>query len=441
MKVAVIGTGYVGLVSGTCFAEIGHQVTCIDIDQKKLELLNKGQSPIYEPGLSELLERNIKSGRLHFSDNYSVISEVEVVFLAVGTPSGDDGSADLTYLESAARSLSEHLQDNSIVVIKSTVPVGTGKRIEELIRSLTDKKFYLVNNPEFLKEGSAVEDFMRPDRVIIGASSEYACQRMDHLYGPLLRQGNPIYHMSNLSAEMSKYAANCFLATKISFINEIAKLCDLTGADIEEVRRGISSDQRIGKHFLYPGPGYGGSCFPKDVKALIYTAAQHGMELEIINATEDVNNKQKTRMFDKMLDFYKGDLAGKCFSFWGVAFKANTDDVRESPAIYMAKALLEKGAKIRFYDPVASENFLKVMNEVDCDLSLLENVSDMYECLEGSDALVTVTEWREFRVPEFDQMKKRLKSPVIFDARNLYPTAQVLEHGFTYFAIGKKIDS
>ena len=324
-------------------------------------------------------------------------------------------------------------------VIKSTVPVGSGKKVSELIKKETKIPFYLVNNPEFLKEGSAIEDFMRPDRVIIGSDSDFAVKKMDELYAPLVRQGNPIYHMSNISAEMTKYAANCFLATKISFINEVAKLCDLTGADIEEVRKGISSDQRIGKHFLYPGPGYGGSCFPKDVKALLSTAKENGMNLEIVQAAEDVNDAQKTRMFDKMKTHYAGDLTGKKFAFWGVAFKANTDDVRETPAIYMAKALIGAGASVSFYDPVASDNYAALMTKYpECE-GKLQQFDDMYEVLNGADALVTMTEWRQFHNPDFELIKEKLKAPVLFDARNLYHTSKALEEGFTYFAIGKYI--
>ncbi len=439
MKVSVIGTGYVGLVSGTCFAEIGHHVTCIDIDQRKVKMLQNAQSPIYEPGLNDLLDRNIRANRLHFSTGYESCAEADVTFLAVGTPSGDDGNADLSYLESAAKSVAENLKENSVIVIKSTVPVGTGKRMKELIASVTDKTFYMVNNPEFLKEGSAIEDFMRPDRVIIGSDSDFAVKQMDELYAPLVRQGNPIYHMSNLSAEMTKYAANCFLATKISFINEVANLCDEVGADIEEVRKGIASDIRIGKHFLYPGPGYGGSCFPKDVKALIYTAKEYDTALNIVQAAENVNDAQKVRMYQKMKKHFNGDLSGKTFAFWGVAFKANTDDVRETAAIYMAEALIKDGAKVRFYDPVASENYLKVMESYPQTEGKIESISDMYQVMKDCDGLVTMTEWREFRNPEYGQIKSLLKTPVVFDARNLFDTKRTQEAGLEYYAIGKKI--
>ncbi len=439
MKVSVIGTGYVGLVSGTCFAEIGHDVTCIDIDPKKIEMLKAHKSPIYEPGLTELLERNIKSGRLSFSTNYDSVKTAESVFLAVGTPSADDGRADLKYLRVAAIQVAKNLAENAIVVIKSTVPVGTSVEIRKLIAENTKNKFHLVNNPEFLKEGSAVEDFMRPDRVIIGHQDPVAMKAMEELYAPLVRQGNPIYGMSNLSAEMSKYAANCFLATKISFINEIARLCDLTNADIEEVRKGISSDKRIGGHFLYPGPGYGGSCFPKDVKALIATAEDHGMELKIINATEEVNDEQKSYVFSKIEKYYGKDLKGKSFAFWGVAFKANTDDVRETPAINMARKLIGAGATINIFDPVATENYLSLMSEYkECE-GKIKSFENKYDALNGTDGLITVTEWREFTTPDFNEIKKRLNKPVIFDGRNLYDTKKVQSEGFTYFAIGKFI--
>jgi UDPglucose 6-dehydrogenase len=439
MKVSVIGTGYVGLVSGTCFAEIGHDVTCIDIDPKKIEMLQAHKSPIYEPGLTDLLERNIKSGRLHFSTGYESVASAKSIFLAVGTPSADDGRADLTYLRAAAMEVAKHLSDDAIVVIKSTVPVGTSVELRKLISENTKKKFHLVNNPEFLKEGSAVEDFMRPDRVIIGHQDEYAMKAMEELYAPLVRQGNPIYGMSNLSAEMSKYAANCFLATKISFINEIARLCDATNADIEEVRKGISSDKRIGGHFLYPGPGYGGSCFPKDVKALIATAEDYGMDLKIVNATEEVNDEQKAYVYSKIRKYFGENIQGKTFTFWGVAFKANTDDVRETAAIAMAKKLIAAGATVNIFDPIATENYLKVMSEFkECE-GKIKSFDDKYDALDNSDALITVTEWREFTNPDFAEIKKRLKQPVIFDGRNLYDTKKVIAEGFDYFAIGKFI--
>ena len=437
MKISVIGTGYVGLVSGTCFAEIGHKVTCIDINEEKVAMLKRGESPIYEPGLNDLLERNIKSERLQFSTNLDSVKDSKAIFLAVQTPSDEDGSADLKWFLKAAEDVAKEITDGAIIVIKSTVPVGTCNKVRDLVAKTTDKKFYVVNNPEFLKEGSAIEDFMRPDRVVIGQDSDYAVEVMDELYEPLVKQGNPIYNMSNLSAEMTKYAANCFLATKISFINDVARLCDSVGADINEVRKGISSDRRIGSHFLYPGPGYGGSCFPKDVKALIYTAKEYGMNLQVVEATEEVNAKQKTYMSEKIKKHFNGDLSGKTFAFWGVAFKANTDDVRESPAIYMAKELIDAGAKIKFFDPEGGPNFMRAVGEKYA--SSITEISNKYDCLQDAEALVTVTEWREFSTPDFNEIENRLNNKVIFDARNLFKTSKVLELGFTYYAIGKKI--
>lgn len=437
MKITVIGTGYVGLVSGTCFAEIGHTVTCVDIDENKVAMMRRGESPIFEPGLNDLLERNIKAERLTFSTGLESVKDSKSIFLAVGTPSGDDGSANLSYLFQAAEDVAKNISDDAIIVIKSTVPIGTCEKVKEIVAKSTDKKFHIVNNPEFLKEGSAIEDFMRPDRVVIGHNDQYAAEAMEELYGPLVKQGNPIYMMSNLSAEMTKYAANCFLATKISFINDIARLCDTLGADINEVRQGISSDRRIGSHFLYPGPGYGGSCFPKDVKALIYTAKENGHSLRVIESTEDVNDEQKLYMATKIKKHYGDDLSGKTFAFWGVAFKANTDDVRESPAIYMAKDLIDAGAKIRFFDPEGGPNFMRAIDEK--YHASLEEVSNKYDCLSGCDAMVTVTEWREFSTPDFSEISSRLSEKVIFDARNLFKTEKVLDEGFSYYAIGKKI--
>ncbi len=439
MKISVIGTGYVGLVSGTCFAEIGHSVTCIDIEQAKIDMLNGGKSPIYEPGLDELIQRNVKAERLFFSTSYNSVKDAKAIFLAVGTPSSDNGEANLEYLFSAAKMVAEQIVDETVIVIKSTVPVGTSVKVREYIEKFTKKSFYIVNNPEFLKEGSAVDDFMRPDRVIIGHREEFPKEVMEDLYGPLVRQGNPIYMMSNLSAEMSKYAANSFLATKISFINHIARLCDVTGADIEEVRKGISSDRRIGGHFFYPGPGYGGSCFPKDVKALIHTGKEYGINLDILVSTEEVNESQKTYILEKIKKHY-GDLSGKTFTFWGVAFKANTDDIRESSAIYMARALVSEGATVNYFDPVAADNFEEFMASDELCKGKLKRFSNKYDALQESSGLITVTEWREFQTPDLAEIKSRLKEPVIFDARNLYKTQRVLKEGFTYYAIGKHIE-
>ncbi|MCB9060086.1 MAG: UDP-glucose/GDP-mannose dehydrogenase family protein [Halobacteriovoraceae bacterium] len=439
MRVSVIGTGYVGLVSGTCFAEIGHRVTCIDIDQVKIEKLRSGKSPIYEPGLNDLLERNIKSERLDFSAGNDSINESDVIFLAVGTPSNNDGTANLKYLYEATENIAPHLKEDAVVVIKSTVPVHTSTKLKTFLDGLVSVRYHLVNNPEFLKEGSAIDDFMRPDRVIIGSNDPFAEKAMDELYAPLVMQGNPIFHMSNLSAEVSKYAANCYLATKISFINEMAKLCDLVGADIEEVRKGISSDKRIGGHFLYPGPGYGGSCFPKDVKALVATAKESDLDLKVVNASEEVNKVQKTYMFEKMKKHFNGNLKGKTFAFWGVAFKANTDDIRETAAIDMARALVSEGAHVNFYDPVADRNFEAYVESSEQLSGNCTSFSKMYDCIRDTDGLVTITEWREFKNPDFKMIKNLLKEKVVFDARNLFPTDKVLAEGLDYYAIGKLI--
>ncbi len=438
MRVSVIGTGYVGLVTGTCFAELGHHVTCIDIDEKKIQILQDGKCPIYEPGLQELIDRNVKARRLGFASDYSSVATSQTVFLAVGTPSQENGDADLNYLRQAAVTVAKSLADNAIVVIKSTVPVGTSKEIKDLIGKYTKRRFHLVNNTEFLKEGTAVEDFMRPDRVIIGHADPEAALVMEELYAPLVRQGNPILKMSNLSAEVAKYTANCFLATKISFINEIAKFCDLCGADIEEVRRGIMSDKRIGTHFLYPGPGYGGSCFPKDVKALASTAQKFGMNLSIVEAVEKVNQQQKTYMFAKIIKHFKGDLKGKTFGIWGVAFKPNTDDIREAPAIEIVLSLIRAGAQVKIYDPVASENFMAWLSQFGEAKGKLKNCTDKYEVLENASGVVVMTEWREFKVPDFELLKANMKERVIFDARNIYVPQEVEAQGFTYYAIGRQ---
>lgn len=438
MNVSIIGTGYVGLVSGTCFAELGHNVTCIDIDENKIAMLKDGKSPIYEPGLSDLITRNIQSGRLHFSTSFESVSESRSTFIAVGTPSDEEGRADLKYIYSALECIAPHMKDDSIVVIKSTVPIGTNNQVRDRLKELTSVKYHVVNNPEFLKEGAAIADFMKPDRVVIGHDNDYAAKVMEDLYEPLVIQGNPIYMMSNLSAEMTKYAANCLLATKISFINEIARLCDLTGADIKEVRQGITSDRRIGPHFLYPGPGYGGSCFPKDVKALVSTAKDLDMNLKIVEAVEEVNKEQKRYIVDKILKHFNGDINGKTFALWGVAFKPNTDDIRETPAIAITEALNKAGAKVKFYDPIASDNFEKLSEAMKYDAMA---VSDMYDCLNDCDAMVLVTEWPEFRTPDFNKMADKLNNNLIFDGRNLISLQKIKENGsFKYYAIGRKVD-
>ena len=436
MKLSIIGTGYVGLVTGTCFAEMGHDVTCIDIDAKKVESMKAGKCPIYEPGLEPMMQANYKEGRLHFSNNYDSVTKAEAIFLAVGTPASDDGQADLKYVFGACDSIIPFLKDGSIVVVKSTVPVGTGNKIREHIKAKSDKKVFVVNNPEFLKEGSAVEDFMKPERIVIGFAEEAAGKKIEELYEPFNRQMKRTIGMSNISAEMTKYAANCFLATKISFMNEVARLCDIVGADVEEVRHGISTDSRIGSQFLYPGPGYGGSCFPKDVKALIYTAKENGIKFKIVEAVEEVNKEQKKYMVSKVKKHFKDDLKGKTFVLWGVAFKANTDDIRDTPAIDTVLALHEAGAKVRFHDPEAADHFEQYMGKMNIPLDQFEN---KYDALNGADGLIVMTEWKQYRAPDFEEIKARLKTPVIFDGRNLYSTKKVLELGFTYYAIGKHI--
>lgn len=437
MKLSIIGTGYVGLVTGTCFAEMGHEVTCIDIDAAKVERMKRGECPIFEPGLEPLMQENYKEGRLHFSNDYESVRKAEAIFLAVGTPSSDDGQADLKYVFAACDSIAPFLNDGAIVVVKSTVPVGTGNKVREHLKTKTNKKFFVVNNPEFLKEGSAVEDFMKPERIIIGSREKEAAEVIEELYEPFNRQVKRTIHMSNLSAEMTKYAANCFLATKISFMNEVAKLCDIVGADVEEVRHGISTDSRIGTQFLYPGPGYGGSCFPKDVRALVHTAKESGMQFQIVEAVESVNKEQKKYLVSKVMKHFNNDLKGKIFTLWGTAFKANTDDIRETPAIDTVLALHEAGAKVRIHDPAAADNFEQYMNNKGVPLDQFEN---KYEALNGADALIVLTEWKQYRAPDFEEIKGRLKSPLIFDGRNLYNTQNVLKQGFTYYAIGKSIN-
>jgi UDPglucose 6-dehydrogenase len=435
MKISVIGTGYVGLVSGVCFAEMGNDVTCIDIDAAKVQTMRDGKSPIYEPGLETMMKRNIDDKRISFSTSYDSIDDAIAVFMAVGTPSGDDGNADLKYLYAALDSLIPHMKDDLIVVLKSTVPVGTGVAVKKYLAEKTKVKFHVVNNPEFLKEGSAVSDFMKPERVILGTDNDYAFNKIEELYEPFNRQMKRTVRTSNLSAEVVKYAANCFLATKISFMNEIARLCDLTGADVEEVRHGIATDSRIGAQFLYPGPGYGGSCFPKDVKALIYKAGELGLDFKIIKATEEVNATQKLYMFEKLKAHF-GNLEGKKIAIWGTAFKANTDDVRETPAQYIVEEISKAGGSVQFYDPEAANNFEKMVKENSFNAAKVDN---KYDCLKGCDALMVLTEWTEFRAPDFGEIKSRLSAPILLDGRNLYNTKQILEQGFTYFAVGKAI--
>ena len=435
MKISVVGTGYVGLVSGTCFAELGHEVTCIDINTSKIELLKTGTIPLYEPGLEELIKRNVGLERLFFSTDYYSIQNARIVFLAVGTPETPEGNANLTYVWKSVEEMAHVLRQETVIAIKSTVPIGSANQIHELIAQHTQQKFHIVNNPEFLREGTAVKDFMCPDRIIIGYQDEQAAKIMEDLYAPLLKQGHPLYKMSNLAAEATKYAANCFLATKISFINEMAILCEEIGVDIDEVREGLSSDHRIGKYGFYPGPGYGGSCFPKDIRELLTTAEKKGVELKIARAADVVNKKQKIFMAAKIKKYFKDNLEGKIFAFWGVAFKAGTDDVRESPAIDMANLLIEGNAQIHYYDPAAGDNFLKKMN----NHHHCKQFKDMYLCLDNCDGLVIMTEWREFYRPDLVVVKEKLNVPVIFDSRNIFKSQEILSAGFDYFGIGKHI--
>ncbi len=437
MKIAMVGTGYVGLVSGTCFAETGIEVTCIDIDNKKIDNLNKGIIPIYEPGLEKMVKRNVDNGRLHFSTNLAEnLSGAEVVFSAVGTPPDEDGSADLKYVLQVAEEVGKHMTDYLVFVTKSTVPIGTAQKIKKAIQTELDKrssniKFDVASNPEFLKEGSAIDDFLRPDRIVVGIEAEKAEKIMSRLYKPFVLNGHPILFMDIPSAEMTKYAANSMLATKISFMNDIANLCEIVGADISNVRKGIGSDSRIGNKFIYAGTGYGGSCFPKDVQALIKTADENKYSLEILKAVERVNNKQKSILFGKLNTYYQGNLKGKKIALWGLAFKPNTDDMREAPALVLIEKLLNSGAEIYVYDPVAMPECRRIVGDV---VNYSEN---KFDTLQDSDALILVTEWNEFRVLDFSLMKKIMKQHVIFDGRNIYDLNEVNENGFDYFGIGR----
>ncbi|MGE4232613.1 MAG: UDP-glucose/GDP-mannose dehydrogenase family protein [Bacteriovoracia bacterium] len=434
MRICVLGTGYVGLVAGTCFAENGNSVVCVDVNKEKIERLNQGELPIYEPGLNDLVIRNHKEKRLSFTtDSPRAIQDAEVIFIAVGTPASTDGSADLALFMKAAETIAENMKNYKIIVNKSTVPVGTAAKVEKLIRSKTDQAFDVVSNPEFLKEGTAIDDFLKPDRVVIGTSKESVYKVMAELYAPFVRQGNPILWMSNVSAEMTKYAANCFLATKISFINEVANLCEAVGADIESVRKGITSDIRIGKHFLYAGVGYGGSCFPKDVKALIKTAQDAGQELKVVQSAEEVNEKQKKLLFQKIQKQFEKQLSEKVFAVWGLSFKPNTDDMREAPSLVIIESLLRAGARIQVFDPVALKEAKKHFPKE----AAIQYCAEPYEALSKADALVLVTEWNEFRNPDFQKMKSLMRSPVVFDGRNVYSPDSMKNMGFTYHSVGR----
>lgn len=438
MNIAIVGTGYVGLVSGTCFAEMGVNVTCVDIDSNKIERLLNGEIPIYEPGLDEMVKRNVEAGRLHFTtDLRNVLDDVEVVFSAVGTPPDGDGSADLKYVLAVAKTFGENINKYTILVTKSTVPVGTARKVKEAVKAELERRgvdvpFDVASNPEFLKEGAAIKDFMFPDRVVVGTESEQAKKVMSRLYKPFMLSGERMIFTDIPSAEMIKYAANSMLATRISFMNDIANLCELVGADVNMVRKGIGSDTRIGKKFLYPGCGYGGSCFPKDVKALIKTAEKNGYPMRVLKAVEEVNEKQKEILFDKLYRHFNGDLKGKTISMWGLAFKPETDDMREAPALVLIKKLNEAGATVKVYDPVA-------MNE--CRRRLGDDAvvycTDMYEAAIDADALLLVTEWNQFRMPSLPVLKKTMANPLIIDGRNIYDREYLEENGFTYTCIGK----
>ncbi len=434
MNIAVVGTGYVGLVSGTCFAETGNRVICVDIDKDKVERMQAGEVPIYEPGLEVLFARNAEQGRLHFSTDLNfAVQHSEIIFLALPTPPGEDGAADLSYVLKVADDLSEIIEDYKIIVDKSTVPVGTAEKVaSHLNKKLSSALFDVVSNPEFLREGAAIEDFLKPDRVVIGTNSDRAKKKMKRLYAPFVRQGNPIIFMDVRSAEMTKYAANAYLATRISFMNEIANLCEQVGADVDFVRRGIGSDHRIGKRFLFPGVGYGGSCFPKDVKALAKTAIDAQYDFRILNSVMQVNVSQKEIMVKKLQKLFGQSLAGRSFAIWGLAFKPNTDDIREAPALKIIQSLLDSGANVKAYDPEAMENTKAHFGDK------IEFYSDQYEALHDCDALLVITEWSVFRTPDFENIKKNLKQPIIIDGRNLYDLRMMEELAFYYDSVGRQ---
>lgn len=438
MKIAVVGTGYVGLVTGACFAEIGVDVTCVDVDNVKIDNLNKGIIPIYEPGLEELVVRNANAGRLSFTTSLeSCIDEVEVVFSAVGTPPDEDGNADLKYVLQVAKTIGEKMNSYVLVVTKSTVPVGTAKKVRETIQKELDNRgvdieFDVASNPEFLKEGNAIDDFMSPDRVVVGVESERAKKVMTRLYKPFLINNFRVMFMDIPSAEMTKYAANSMLATRISFMNDIANLCELVGADVNMVRAGIGADTRIGRKFLYPGCGYGGSCFPKDVKALIRTAEQNGYTMRVLNAVEEVNERQKEVLFDKLLHIFNGDLQGKTIALWGLSFKPGTDDMREATSLVMIAKMKEAGCNVRVYDPVAMDECRRRIGDE------VYYATDMYDALLDADALVLVTEWKEFRLPSWSVIRKTMKRRYIVDGRNIYDADELAEAGFNYSCIGRK---
>lgn len=438
MNIAIVGTGYVGLVSGACFSEMGINVTCVDIDEKKIQKLKDGIMPIYEPGLDELVERNVKAGRLQFTtDLTTCLDDVEVVFSAVGTPPDEDGSADLKYVLEVARTVGRNINKHVVLVTKSTVPVGTAKKVRAAIQEELDKRgasieFDVASNPEFLKEGAAIKDFMAPDRVVVGVESERARKLMERLYRPFTLNGYPILMMDVPSAEMTKYAANAMLATRISFMNDIANLCERIGANVDNVRKGMGTDSRIGSRFLYAGCGYGGSCFPKDVKALVHTGIENGYHMQVIEAVEAVNEKQKSIVFDKLNDAFRGDLKGKTVAVWGLAFKPETDDMREAPALVVIEKLLEAGAVVKAFDPVAMEECKRRIGDT------ITYCKDMYEAVIDADAVALLTEWKQFRMPSWAIIHKAMNDYVVVDGRNIYDSEELHELGFTYSRIGQK---
>jgi UDPglucose 6-dehydrogenase len=432
MRIAIIGTGYVGLVAGTCFADSGNDVVCVDIDERKIRMLQAGEVPIYEPGLEELIRKNVRERRLSFStDLASAVAPSQVVFIAVGTPEGESGDADLQYVIAAAEQIGRAMRQYTVVVDKSTVPVGTADKVRQAISQVTKVEFDVVSNPEFLKEGAALEDFLKPDRVVIGVDSERARKVMGDLYAPFVRTENPIFYMDTRSAEMTKYAANAMLATRISFMNDMAALCEKVGADVDFVRKGLGADRRIGYPFLFPGVGYGGSCFPKDVKALVATGREYGLELDLLRAVERTNERQKKLLVHKAVKHFGGSVAGRTFGVWGLAFKPKTDDMREAPSIEVIEGLLGKGAQVVAHDPVAERSARRYFGD------RIRYAALPYEAVEGVDALFIVTEWNEFRHPDFERMKALMKAPVIFDGRNIYDPARMRELGFTYLGIGR----
>ncbi|MEZ6039802.1 MAG: UDP-glucose/GDP-mannose dehydrogenase family protein [Planctomycetaceae bacterium] len=430
MKVTMIGTGYVGLVTGTCFAESGNDVTCLDVDARKVDLLNNGGVPIYEPGLEELVKRNAAAGRLKFTTDYQqAISDAKCVFICVGTPQDENGAADLKYVQSAAEGMAPYLKSGAVVICKSTVPVGTNRQVANWIKAKTETPFYSASNPEFLKEGAAIDDFTKPDRVVVGVDEEEASDVLHELYKPFLRTEKPFISMGIESAEMVKYAANCMLATKISFINEIANICERVGADINDVRKGMGHDARIGFAFMFPGVGYGGSCFPKDVRALASVAAANDVEARILRTVDETNNHQKHVLFKKISSYF-GDLKDRTVAIWGLSFKPRTDDIREAPSLVLIESLLDAGASVRVHDPVAEENVRQVMGD------RITYCKHHYDACENADCIAIVTEWNEFRNPDFDYVKLKMKSPVIFDGRNLYDRQKMARRGFYYSGIG-----